>query len=1165
MSVRVSVKTDPVTINRSKILLVDVEQAKKKEFERRRKLRLQQVRQQSRDIAGKVRKKVSVELKAIEKEEEEKRQQEKEDWKKKQLEHLKQEFDKCLQSVGSAHQSASLQPDAKLILKEQKNVMQAVARARGSLAEEKAKKEKHAIKDKENKIAEQLEYARKVEKLRSTMVSRLPPAVERFSKPSKPSEKSVKKTISKSSKKKQTKNAVTSPVHSPRKPLKDVQTCTELKSPNHKMTSPLKFQVCRERNRSLTIPDEEFSDDSDDSSATWPPRSQLSTRPSLHKVKLYNHNERKTTEYLKPTTSVNRIGDDFDMRMEIDKEKAERAELEMTNKMKLDKLDKRGKEAMQREKTEKEFDQMCSAISEINKQEKIQNVSAPPGSSFLKKPFHNQDRLQELLKDLQESPEKCPKLFDKQNSHERKAVDSLKELCDRFQKHREKLLHPNNLRNLSRLSESSDEENEIAGWMEANLHAKPSPKSPDIQPVAEKPPLPKKKRQVPQAEENQGRVLPHYDPRPAKIEERKGQSLITEKIHVEPQQPEASFREESPHETSQENESQYEKSSEHSPHLSERMSTSVKEVVLTQNQRCLAEIINQKQRSPCSLEQNFGTVLPKHKRVEDETTENDVSPRRQLFHDSTVSPRRSLPCGESFAPERSVRQSWPQEKEKSPSARVERISLDPDSTRSSSSGDNYRVSESEVENIFRGSFSTENSATPRESSGSDAVEVVVRISGKEKKPKVKKIVKKPVYESTPVNRVKEQSSSTSYYSPPTNLSPEQHSLLSNVLKKLVVKNKNSKLHDYIVELLNKTKSSVSELGVSSVSDITVQSDICNLSDISSVNKIKKSDKLSVKDISKSSDSTETTYTSSISDDVPQSDIINAFVRRIEKLTDIVDDCNVIFTHSSDEFKDESLSNYPLIKETVKEKKKTDKQYPAPEDSVLSNENYIEENKSQETSDGISIGVPSSLHPKPFLTQEEESSSSNEVPFMRKKEARPRPFELSTIQEVETPMSIKTKSINEKNKESSELSDLTNQLNRLHSFYEAEKEPNLENSVSSISESEFITDKDVCSILESSSDGIEEVFRSLGIGWALSTLRKTRERNKLSMESSSTSNEHERTASRSRSKNSTIKHSTPIKRGVKKLTDAKPASKELSVQTDSLTPPSVSLNHPFLKK
>lgn len=136
---------------------------------------------------------------------------------------------------------------------------------------------------------------------------------------------------------------------------------------------------------------------------------------------------------------------------------------------------------------------------------------------------------------------------------------------------------------------------------------------------------------------------------------------------------------------------------------------------------------------------------------------------------------------------------------------------------------------------------------------------------------------------------------------------------------------------------------------------------------------------------------------------------------------------------------------------------------------------------------------------------------------------------------------------------------------------------------------LLDEKDVSPLLGSSSDDVEDVFRSLGIGWALPTVRKVWESRKLSSSSSSGGRAHYSHStplvqspvrpSPSKTRRSSLKTSrsppSSGRTGQPPSTSTSRAALPLPLHrqgpavvthfydTDSLTPPSYTLNIPHL--
>lgn len=105
MSINVTVSGNPISIKKGKMVTID-SSSSKDEFEKRRLMRLEQVRQQSKEIAGDVRNKVRREkLKQMMKIEEDGKEKLKH-WQNRKLLELQSQYQEAVKALGSGHKSA---------------------------------------------------------------------------------------------------------------------------------------------------------------------------------------------------------------------------------------------------------------------------------------------------------------------------------------------------------------------------------------------------------------------------------------------------------------------------------------------------------------------------------------------------------------------------------------------------------------------------------------------------------------------------------------------------------------------------------------------------------------------------------------------------------------------------------------------------------------------------------------------------------------------------------------------------------------------------------------------------------------------------------------------------------------------------------------------------
>ncbi|XP_047002053.1 uncharacterized protein LOC124619594 isoform X3 [Schistocerca americana] len=150
MSINVTVNANPVSVKRGKMLLTDVNELKKQELNRRRRIRIEQVRQQSKDIADHIRKRVQRKKDNVLKAAEMKENFELQNCQERKLKSLQQKYHECLHEVGLAHTHAALQPDPVSVLAAQIERISDQAKIRGKQALEKQKAENRKASETED-------------------------------------------------------------------------------------------------------------------------------------------------------------------------------------------------------------------------------------------------------------------------------------------------------------------------------------------------------------------------------------------------------------------------------------------------------------------------------------------------------------------------------------------------------------------------------------------------------------------------------------------------------------------------------------------------------------------------------------------------------------------------------------------------------------------------------------------------------------------------------------------------------------------------------------------------------------------------------------------------------------------------------------------------------
>ncbi|KYQ58501.1 hypothetical protein ALC60_02539 [Trachymyrmex zeteki] len=127
---------NPINVRRGRIVLSDLDQIKKNERDRRRRLRLEQVRQQSKEISNRLleraKKIAREELSKLEKNGKSELKQ----MHDRKIMDIQRKYQEDLEDIGQAHASAALQPDANTIIKEEGKKDRVMALKRGKDAME---------------------------------------------------------------------------------------------------------------------------------------------------------------------------------------------------------------------------------------------------------------------------------------------------------------------------------------------------------------------------------------------------------------------------------------------------------------------------------------------------------------------------------------------------------------------------------------------------------------------------------------------------------------------------------------------------------------------------------------------------------------------------------------------------------------------------------------------------------------------------------------------------------------------------------------------------------------------------------------------------------------------------------------------------------------------
>ncbi|CAH1999247.1 unnamed protein product [Acanthoscelides obtectus] len=183
MSINVTVTGNPVSIKRGKMVTADPNY-NQKEFERRRIMRLEQVRQQSKDIAEDVRNKVRLEKEKQMKQIEEEGKHKLKNWQNRKLLELQTQFQEALKELGTGFKEAEKEQEEAEVRIEQDERNKKVSKARAEVAATKLQIEKDEESRMKTAHIERKKITREIENARSALVTSLKNNKSRLGEPS---------------------------------------------------------------------------------------------------------------------------------------------------------------------------------------------------------------------------------------------------------------------------------------------------------------------------------------------------------------------------------------------------------------------------------------------------------------------------------------------------------------------------------------------------------------------------------------------------------------------------------------------------------------------------------------------------------------------------------------------------------------------------------------------------------------------------------------------------------------------------------------------------------------------------------------------------------------------------------------------------------------------
>ncbi|KAK4880312.1 hypothetical protein RN001_008458 [Aquatica leii] len=144
-----------------------------REFQKRRRTRLEQVRQQSKDIAANVRNKVRKEKDKQLSDIEKLGAKELQKWQAHRLLDLQQQYRDCLKDIGLGHAQAVIEEETEEALAQQQDTYEQVRQERGKEALQRVKKDLNKVEEERIDSNERRRYNRAVENARSSLVTNI--------------------------------------------------------------------------------------------------------------------------------------------------------------------------------------------------------------------------------------------------------------------------------------------------------------------------------------------------------------------------------------------------------------------------------------------------------------------------------------------------------------------------------------------------------------------------------------------------------------------------------------------------------------------------------------------------------------------------------------------------------------------------------------------------------------------------------------------------------------------------------------------------------------------------------------------------------------------------------------------------------------------------------
>ncbi|KYN10783.1 hypothetical protein ALC57_17076 [Trachymyrmex cornetzi] len=369
---------NPVNVRRGRMVLSDLDQIKKNERDRRRRLRLEQVRQQSKEISNRLleraKKIAREELSKLEKDGKSELKQ----MHDRKIMDIQRKYQEDLEDIGQAHASAVLQPDTNTIIEEEGKKDRVMALKRGKDAMERMKETKQ-IDDAEAAHQERLRRVREIENVRAAMIAKLPKLPEENDWTERNPYQNINKEILHEALTPKRKNKKVLKKKSPRKVKKsnlmEHQKTLSSKPEDYTQKSDDTSSVSSSNNSSSTSDDSSyFSDAIEQITCNTTPKT-----PALTKNKVQSQCDRTMCQryiYDRPLPMVERI----DIRnepsaMEVAQviKNAENIETHISKSHKLNaehRAERRGEDAILREKVRRDYQALLQNLDHLAQEER---------------------------------------------------------------------------------------------------------------------------------------------------------------------------------------------------------------------------------------------------------------------------------------------------------------------------------------------------------------------------------------------------------------------------------------------------------------------------------------------------------------------------------------------------------------------------------------------------------------------------------------------------------------------------------------------------------------------------------------------------------------------------------------------------------------------------